>query len=90
MDGVDLVVGGHSNTFLFTGEKPSNENPVGQYPKVINRRGQDVPVVQAFKYSKYLGYLHVEFSEDGEVTSYSGNPKLLDHSYEQGKCLCSI
>ena len=85
VDGIDLVVGGHSNTFLYTGSPPSNEVPEGIYPTVIKRGDQDVPVVQAFKYSKYLGYLHVEVSNDGEITSYSGNPILLDSSYDQGK-----
>ncbi|KAL1283013.1 5'-nucleotidase [Trichinella pseudospiralis] len=33
--GVDLVVGGHSNTFLYTGPVPSVENAVGPYPEEV-------------------------------------------------------
>lgn len=59
--GVDIVVGGHSNTFLFTGPPPHDEKPEGNYPTVVTRsNGQQVPVVQAYAFSKYLGKLDVE------------------------------
>ncbi len=45
---VDLVVGGHSHTYLFTGEKPpSIETPRGAYPTYVKQKsGKVVPVVQ--------------------------------------------
>ncbi|KAL8186223.1 UNVERIFIED_CONTAM: hypothetical protein K2H54_066268 [Gekko kuhli] len=42
--------------------------------------GPDVPVVQAYAFGKYLGYLNVTFDDEGNVISASGNPILLDSS----------
>ncbi|XP_041716774.1 5'-nucleotidase [Coregonus clupeaformis] len=79
--GVDVVIGGHSNTFLYTGEKPSSEVPAGPYPVMVKSEdGRDVPVVQAFAFGKYLGYLKVIFDEAGNVVQSTGNPILLDSS----------
>ncbi|KAK3522692.1 hypothetical protein QTP86_029695 [Hemibagrus guttatus] len=79
--GVDLVIGGHTNTFLFSGPPPSNEVPAGPYPLMIqNDDGRQVPVVQAYAFGKYLGYLKVTFSNDGDVLKATGNPILLNSS----------
>ena len=37
-------------------------------------------MVQAFAYGKYLGNLTVDFDDNGDLTSWSGNPILLDNS----------
>ncbi|KAJ8784539.1 hypothetical protein J1605_008191 [Eschrichtius robustus] len=79
--GVDVVVGGHSNTFLYTGTPPSKEVPEGQYPFIVTSDdGRQVPVVQACAFGKYLGYLKVEFDEKGNVVTSHGNPILLNSS----------
>ncbi|XP_059797695.1 5'-nucleotidase isoform X1 [Balaenoptera ricei] len=79
--GVDVVVGGHSNTFLYTGTPPSKEVPEGQYPFIVTSDdGRQVPVVQAYAFGKYLGYLKVEFDEKGNVVTSHGNPILLNSS----------
>ncbi|XP_004673718.1 PREDICTED: 5'-nucleotidase [Condylura cristata] len=79
--GVDVVVGGHSNTFLYTGTPPSKEVPVGNYPFIVTSDdGRQVPVVQAYAFGKYLGYLKVEFDEKGNVVTSHGNPILLNSS----------
>ena len=67
VDGIDLVIGGHSNTFLYNGKPPSNEKSDGNYPHIVKRGQQEVPVVSAFKYSKYLGKLDVSI-QDGKIT----------------------
>lgn len=89
VDGVDLVVGGHSNTFLYNGVVPSNEKSDGDYPYIVKRGQQEVPVVSAFKYSKYLGKLDVSI-QDGKLTPQTSwkdnNPILLDGSHQQGTC----
>lgn len=61
---VDVVVGGHSNTFLFSGPQPDAEKIDGPYPTVIVQKesGKKVPVVQAFAYTKYLGELKLNVS----------------------------
>ncbi|XP_015352493.1 5'-nucleotidase [Marmota marmota marmota] len=79
--GVDVVVGGHSNTFLYTGTAPCTEVPVGKYPFIVTSDdGRKVPVVQAYAFGKYLGYLKVEFDEKGDVVTSHGNPILLNSS----------
>ncbi|XP_065125044.1 5'-nucleotidase [Paramisgurnus dabryanus] len=79
--GVDVVIGGHTNTFLYTGTQPSTEVPAGPYPFMVNSEdGRQVPVVQAFAFGKYLGYLKVTFDSKGNVVKSSGNPILLNES----------
>ncbi|MGR3514843.1 MAG: bifunctional metallophosphatase/5'-nucleotidase [Paracoccaceae bacterium] len=70
--GIDLIVGGHSNTFLSN----TDEDADGPYPDVVN----DVPIVQAYAYGKYLGELEIVFDDDGSVVSATGEPILLDAS----------
>ena len=89
---IDLVVGGHSHSFLYTGEPPSNDIPKGDYPTMVTQdNGKVVPVVQAFWGTKYLGYIKLSFNENGEMSSWSTKwnntwnaPILLDGSHEQG------
>ncbi|KAK0053503.1 5-nucleotidase, partial [Biomphalaria pfeifferi] len=82
---VDIVVGGHTNTFLYNGTAPSNEKPEGVYPTVVDSQDKShkVLVIQDYAYGKYLGELHVTFDDQGKVTSWSGNPVLLDNSVPQ-------
>lgn len=42
--------------------------------------GRQVPVVQAYAFGKYLGFLKVTFDSNGNVVKSSGNPILLDSS----------
>ena len=86
VDGIALVVGGHSNTFLYTGNPPSGEVPYGPYPypvrSLVNSR--TVYVVQDYTFGKYLGELHVSVDESsGEITAVNGNPILLDKNVQQ-------
>ncbi|XP_060947416.1 5'-nucleotidase [Limanda limanda] len=82
--GVDVVIGGHTNTFLYTGTPPSSEVPAGPYPFLVKSDdGRQVPVVQAYAFGKYLGYLEVTFDEAGDVVRSTGNPILLDSSVPQ-------
>ncbi|KAI4899627.1 hypothetical protein NFI96_001498 [Prochilodus magdalenae] len=63
------------------GAPPSTEVPAGPYPFIVKSdNGQDVPVVQAYAFGKYLGYLKVTFDSKGNVIKTSGNPILLDSS----------
>uniref|UniRef100_A0AAQ5Z804 5'-nucleotidase n=1 Tax=Amphiprion ocellaris TaxID=80972 RepID=A0AAQ5Z804_AMPOC len=82
--GVDVVIGGHTNTFLYTGKPPSTEVPAGPYPFMVRSNdGRSVPVVQAFAFGKYLGYLKVTFDDAGNVLKAEGNPILMDNSIPQ-------
>lgn len=59
---VDLVIGGHSHSFLYSGTPPSTETPVERYPVMITQpnSGKIVPVVQAYAFTKYLGVMSLE------------------------------
>ncbi|XP_075058821.1 5'-nucleotidase [Mixophyes fleayi] len=86
--GVDVVVGGHTNTFLYTGPPPSNDVPVGEYPFIVKSDdGRSVPVVQAYAFGKYLGYLNVTFDTHGNVLHSSGNPILLESHISEDPAL---
>ncbi|XP_046574520.1 5'-nucleotidase-like isoform X2 [Haliotis rubra] len=81
---VDVVVGGHTNTFLYTGDYPSSEEPEGKFPHVVTQSGgAKVLVVQGYAYGKYLGALEVTFDPEGVITSWGGNPILLDNNTAQ-------
>ena len=47
--------------------------------------GKEVPVVQAYAYSKYLGYLNLTFNNSGDLIKYKGNPILLSQDKPQGR-----
>jgi len=69
--GLDAVIGGHSHT------KFSNtEEGAYAYPTMAG----NVPVVQAYAYSKYVGHLELVFDDAGNVTSATGDTILLDAS----------
>ena len=77
VDGIDVIVGGHSHTLLSS----TDDKASGPYPTLVkNPAGTDVPIVQAYAYSKYLGDLKVVFDDNGAVKSVEGAPKLLDSS----------
>ncbi|XP_037914466.1 protein 5NUC-like isoform X3 [Hermetia illucens] len=81
---VDIVIGGHTNTFLYTGKAPDVEKPEGPYPTIIEQpSGKKVPVVQAYAYTKYLGHLKVKFDNEGNLLEWNGNPILLNREVPQ-------
>ena len=45
---------------------------------MTKNNGKKCLVAQAFAYGKYLGRLNVNFSDNGDIVSWSGNPILLD------------
>jgi len=85
---VDLVIGGHSHSFLYTGKTvPSIEVPRGPYPTIVKqaKTGKKVLVVQAYAYTKYLGRMDLSIDQDGEIQSFNGQPILLDASHPQNE-----
>ncbi|EEC19323.1 5' nucleotidase, putative, partial [Ixodes scapularis] len=84
---LDVIVGGHTNTFLYSGSgHPPENKPEGEYPTVV-KRGDDSDglVVQAYYYGKFLGFLQVTFNDKGDVMNWTGNPILLNSSVPEGK-----
>ena len=73
VDGIDIIVGGHSHTSLDEAvEVTTDENGDPKDPTII---------VQAGQYGGNLGTLDVEFDEDGVVTGYSS--ELIDVSEKE-------
>ncbi|RLK10068.1 bifunctional metallophosphatase/5'-nucleotidase [Ruegeria conchae] len=70
--GVDVIVGGHSNTYLSN----TSDKAAGPYPTVVN----GVQIVQAYAYGKFLGELNVTFDDDGNVVAAVGEPLIMDNS----------
>jgi 5'-nucleotidase len=68
--GVDVIVGGHSNTLLSN----TNERAAGPYPVMVG----DTAIVQAYAYGKFLGELNVTFDDAGKVIEAVGEPILMD------------
>lgn len=84
VEDIDLVIGGHTNTFLYSGKQPDSEVPEGPYPTVVEQKsGKKVYVVQAYAYTKYMGDFNVTFDTEGEVINIKGNPVLVDNSIEE-------
>ena len=68
--GVDVIVGGHSNTFLSN----TSDRAEGPYPTMVG----DTAIVSAYAYGKFLGELNVVFDDDGVITSATGEPLIMD------------
>lgn len=81
VNGLDVVVGGHTNTFLWHGPRPKEvrDVPMGLYPtEVTQKSGRHVLIVQTNGYGRYLGRLRVTFNGQGEIIHWTGNPVLLN------------
>jgi 5'-nucleotidase len=68
--GVDVIVGGHSNTYLSN----VSDRAQGPYPTMVGQTA----IVSAYAYGKFLGELNVTFDDAGVVTSAAGEPILMD------------
>ena len=67
--GVDVIVGGHSNTLLSN----TLDKAKGPYPTMVN----NTAIVQAYAYGKFLGELNVTFDSDGNITQAVGEPIIM-------------
>ncbi|KAI9227520.1 MAG: Metallo-dependent phosphatase-like protein [Piptocephalis tieghemiana] len=73
--GLDLIVGGHSHTYLSPDLEEKNPLSKGLYPtRVTGKDGEDTYVVQAYKWGQYVGHLDLEFTPEGRIASISGQP----------------
>lgn len=79
VDGIDVIVGGHSHTLL------------DEYPTMAQApNGKNVPIVQAYAYSKYLGELSVTWDDNGDVVEAEGAPWLLDARVPEDKEMAAL
>lgn len=74
VDGVDVLVGGHSHTLLSNSDRAA----VGAYPTATRSpSGEPVLVVQAGWGGIHLGRLDVVFDDKGVLRSWSGDAPIL-------------
>lgn len=74
VDGVDIIVGGHSHSLLSNTDKKA----VGPYPVVVpSPSGAPVLVVTARYAGQLLGRLNVTFNDVGVATAWNGDPIRL-------------
>jgi 2',3'-cyclic-nucleotide 2'-phosphodiesterase (5'-nucleotidase family) len=64
VDGIDVIVGGHSHTKV--------EPPVIADTDEFGNAKDPTIIVQAYQYAEFLGKLDVTFDGDGVVTKYAG------------------
>jgi len=68
--GVDVIVGGHTNTYLSN----VSDRAEGPYPTMVN----GVAIVSAYAYGKFLGELNVTFDDAGNLIEARGEPLIMD------------
>ena len=80
-----------AHTFLYDGTPPDIEKPYDVYPVTVTQHdGKKVPVVQSFAYTKYLGYLHLEFDTNGDLIEIDGTPILLNEDVPREKDILAM
>jgi len=70
VDGIDVIVGGHSHTKL--------EKPVVVDETVVPGKTEPTIIAQAYQYGDFLGNLDLTFDYKGKLTEYNGS--LIDVS----------
>lgn len=95
VSGIDVIIGGHSHTFLYTPTLPitfTNPQypayppitPKGEYPTVVDGKdGKPVLIAAAYQWGTFLGKLDVTFDDNGIVTHYGGNPIYMGQDVEK-------
>ncbi len=84
VEGIDVIVGGHSNTLL---SNVSNQAE-GPYPTwITSPDGGRTAIVQAYAYGKYLGRLEVSFDDEGTIIEAAGEPLLIDSTIPEDDTL---
>ncbi|WP_412553989.1 bifunctional metallophosphatase/5'-nucleotidase [Shimia sp. MIT1388] len=68
--GVDVIVGGHTNTLLSN----TSDRAEGPYPTMVG----NTAIVSAYAYGKFLGELNVTFNDAGEIVEAAGEPIIMD------------
>ena len=73
-----MIVGGHSHSLLSKNESLPYWH--GPYPTTVtNLDGSTTYVVQAHRFGKYMGVVHLSYDAENKLT-FTGDPILLDQS----------
>ncbi|XP_008187662.1 protein 5NUC isoform X1 [Acyrthosiphon pisum] len=91
VEDIDIIVGGHSHTFLYSDTPPSIEKPYGPYPLyVTNVKNKAVPILQAYANTKYVGKVVLKFDSNGDIVNIDGSPTLLNHEIKQDPTMLTV
>ena len=85
VNGVDVIVGGHTHTYLGPGSKD------GPYPIVEHAPdGSPVLVVTAARATRYLGDLSITFDAAGTPVAWTGGPRELVPALPQDEAMTRL
>lgn len=92
LQGIDVIVGGHSHTLLGDLQIENWPKSAGKYPTVVkDSKGKTTLVVQAWEWSKVLGRIKVIFDDKGYVTSWKdAAPIPVDESIAEDPVIASM
>ena len=91
INGIDVIVGGHSHTFIYTPTVPitftppifpkyAPITPLGQYPTLVNTpNGDPALVITEYCWDVFIGLMKVTFNGDGKIVGFQGNPIYLSN-----------
>ncbi|WP_449403084.1 bifunctional metallophosphatase/5'-nucleotidase [Exiguobacterium artemiae] len=77
VEGIDVIVGGHSHTKL--------ETPVVVDDTVVPGKTEPTIIAQAYQYGDFLGNLNLTFDYKGKLTAYTGSLIDVSKSAEDAK-----
>lgn len=73
---IDIIINAHSHSLLSNNPE---ENPKGPYPLIIqNPDNKPVLIVSTGMGGQHVGLLDINFDEQGEILSFSGNSVPMD------------
>lgn len=78
IEGVDIIISGHSHTLMGNFSNIGLKNDYKKYPLIVeSKNNKKVCIAQAWKHGHMLGNLNVKFDKNSNVLSCTGTPMLL-------------
>lgn len=83
---LDMIVGGHSHSYLGNAQIPGLPAPIGPYPTLVG----NTVIVQAWEWAKLLGRIKVDFDASGNVVgTRDGAPIVVDSTVPEDQMVKS-
>jgi 5'-nucleotidase len=92
---IDVVVGGHSHSFLSNSSVPTLEGwptPLGPYPTVVKHSGgAESLVLQGWEWGKVVGSIHIQFDTKGHVSGWrEATPIVVDEKIPDNPTIANL
>lgn len=89
--GLDVIIGGHSHTYLGKPGVEGFPQPGGPYPTVVENSESKVLLVSAWEWGKVFGRIKVNFDDAGKVKDWAdAEPILVEESIPDDLTVASI